>query len=99
MRQPINNSSRVPAYQNGEKSSVSATFRVASPFEGSLGGSTPLLVRFLGVSERSTSGRLLPQGRKKMNAVSVPLELLYSSFSLRPLNNENRDYIWSIPVW
>ena len=79
MRQPINNSSRVPAYQNGEKSSVSATFRVASPFEGGLGGSTPLLVRFLGVSE-------------KMNAVSVPLELLYSSFSLRPLNNENRDF-------
>lgn len=52
MRQPINNSSRVPAYQNGEKSSVSATFRVASPFEGGLGGSTPLLVRFLGVSEK-----------------------------------------------
>jgi hypothetical protein len=44
--------SRVPRYQNGEKSAVSATFRVASPFEGGLGGSAPLLVRFLGASEK-----------------------------------------------
>ena len=41
----------VPAYQN-----VRATGgAVASPFEGGLGGSAPLLVRFLGASEKRTN--------------------------------------------
>jgi hypothetical protein len=35
MRQPINNTSRVPAYPNGRKSTVSAIFCVKSPNIGS----------------------------------------------------------------
>ena len=46
------NSSRVPRYQNPQKIGGSCNLLFASPYLGGLGGSAPLLVRFLGASEK-----------------------------------------------
>ena len=48
----VNNSSRVPRYQNPQRVVGFCDSLFASPFEGGLGGSAPLLIRFLGASEK-----------------------------------------------
>ena len=48
MRQPKKTTSRVPRYQKGTKGVGRPRLSFASPYVGGLGGSTPLLVRFLG---------------------------------------------------
>ena len=45
-------SSRVPAYQNPQRVVGFCDSLFASPYVGGLGGSAPLLVRFLGASEK-----------------------------------------------
>jgi hypothetical protein len=44
-----------PAIPKPKENSGFCSFLFASPFEGGLGGSAPLLVRFLGASEKRTS--------------------------------------------
>ena len=51
-RQPRKDSTRVPRYQKARKVVGFCDFEFASPFEGGLGGSAPLLVRFLGANEK-----------------------------------------------
>ena len=63
---------------------------VASPFEGGLGGSAPLLVRFLGASEKmNRSFCFFPKRRQVLTVVLlVPLRKLAKSFSQRNLRRE-----------
>ena len=55
----------VPAYLN-ERATGGA---VASPFEGGLGGSAPLLIRFLGASEKMNRKYLLLLFKKKRGGI------------------------------
>ena len=63
---------------------------VASPFEGGLGGSAPLLVRFLGASEKMNRSFCFFSKRRQVLTVVllVPLRKLAKSFSQRNLRRE-----------
>ena len=63
---------------------------VASPFEGGLGGSAPLLVRFLGASEKMNRSFCFFLKRRQVLTVVllVPLRKLAEPFSQRNLRRK-----------
>ena len=72
----VKTSSRVPAYQNPRKVVGFCDFEFASPCVGGLGGSAPLLVRFLGASE-------------KMNNTAFEQKAIYLRVLTRIFMNQN----------
>jgi hypothetical protein len=68
----------VPRYQNTGEVVGFCGFEFASPYVGGLGGSAPLLVRFLGASEKMNKQPSLLLSSKKDVAITDIDSLAYS---------------------